>query len=107
MQVKVTLNPSKGYLRLFQTLLTPFPTLSKGRSAVTLPPIDDGGTSVRCRRNSCKRRSEQPLDDAFSKMRGFNFGGFLGALTGRNRTKSKQNLTNTCIVDLFLGDIFC
>ncbi len=47
MKVKVTLNPSKGYLRLFQTLLTSFPTSSKGRSAVTLPPIDDGGMSDR------------------------------------------------------------
>jgi len=51
MQVKVTLNPSKGYLHSFQTLLTPFPTSSTGHSAVTLPPIDDGGMSDRCRRN--------------------------------------------------------
>ncbi len=73
MQIKVTSNPSKGYLHSFQTLLTPVPTASKGHSAVTLPLIDDVGTSDRCRRKGCKRRSEQPVDDASSKMSGFNF----------------------------------
>ena len=79
MQVKVTLNSSKGYLRLILTLLTPFPTSTKGHSAVTLPLIDDVGTSDRCRRKGCKRRSEQPVDDASSKMSGFNFLGFFGS----------------------------
>jgi len=51
MQVKVTLNPSKGYLHPFQPLLTPIPTASTTHSAVTLPPIDDGGMSRRCRWN--------------------------------------------------------
>ena len=67
MQVKVTSNPSKGYLHSFQTLLTSFPTSSKGHYAVTLPPIDDGGTSERSRRNRCKRRSELPVDDISSR----------------------------------------
>ena len=52
MQVKVTLNPSKGYLHSFQTLLTPFPTSSKGHSDVTLPPIDAVGTDVNAVRNN-------------------------------------------------------
>ena len=53
LQVKDTLNSSKGYLHSFLTLLTSFPTSSKGRSVVTLPPIDDGGMSDRCLRNRC------------------------------------------------------
>ena len=87
MQIKVTLNSSKGYFQSFQTLLTSFPTSSKDRSAVTLPPIDDGGTSVRCRRNRCKRRSEQPLDDTPSKMSGFYFGSFFGCPYGQKSYK--------------------
>ena len=74
MQVKVTLNSSKGYFQSFQTLLTSFPTSSKDRSDVTLPPIDDFGTSDRCRRNRCKRRSEQLIDNAPTEIYGFYFG---------------------------------
>ena len=52
MQIKVTLNSSKGYFQSFQTLLTFFPTSSMGRSTVTLPPIDDGGTGDNAVRNN-------------------------------------------------------
>ena len=34
-------------------------------------------------------------------------GGGFGSPSARNPTKSYQNLTNTCVIDLFLGDRFC
>ena len=74
MQVKDTWFASKGYFHSFLTFLTIVPPSSTGHSAVTLPPISDGGTCDRCRRNRCKRRSEQLIDDVPSKMYGFYFG---------------------------------
>ena len=35
------------------------------------------------------------------------FGVGFGSPSARNLTKSYQNLTNTCVIDLFYGDSFC